>query len=130
MKRIVLAIILGSSMIGSAALAVPVAGEQKLGVTVAEMKAIVLGWSARNDILGQPVYNEKGEKLGTVDDVIVTPARSVSFAVIGTGGFVGLAKHDVAIPVDQMKLEEKKLILPGATKDALKALPEFQYAQR
>jgi sporulation protein YlmC with PRC-barrel domain len=125
-----LALLLGASVLGSTAPAVPVAGEQKLGVTVAEMNAIVLGWSARNDILGKPVYNEKNEKVGTVDDVIVTPDKSVSFAIVGTGGFVGLAKHDVAIPVDQLKLEAGKLVLPGATKEALKALPEFRYAKR
>jgi hypothetical protein len=43
--------------------------------------------------------------------------------------FLGLAKHDVAIPVSEFKLVDKKLVLPGATKGALKAIPEFQYAQ-
>ena len=49
-------------------------------------------------------------------------------AIVNVGGFLGLAKHDVAIPVSQLKLIDKKLVLPGATKDALKASPEFQYA--
>jgi hypothetical protein len=40
-----------------------------------------------------------------------------------------LTKHNVAIPVYQFKLVDSKLVLPGATKDALKAMPEFQYAQ-
>jgi hypothetical protein len=39
-----------------------------------------------------------------------------------------LAKHNVAIPVSQLKLVDKKLVLAGATKEALKASPEFQYA--
>jgi len=55
--------------------------------------------------------------------------KAVSYAIVGTGGFLGLAKHDVAIPVSQFKLVDKKLVLPGATKEALKAIPEFQYAQ-
>jgi sporulation protein YlmC with PRC-barrel domain len=67
--------------------------------------------------------------VGSVDDIIITPEKAVSYAIIGTGGFLGLAKHDVAIPVSQFKLVDKKLVLPGATKDALKAIPEFQYAQ-
>jgi len=106
-----------------------VAGSTPLGVTVTELQAVVKGWSVKRTVLGQPVYNDKDEKVGSVDDIIITPDKAVSYAIIGTGGFLGLAKHDVAIPVSQFKLVDKKLVLPGATKEALKAIPEFQYAQ-
>jgi len=90
---------------------------------------VVKGWSVKRTVLGQAVYNDKDEKVGSVDDIIITPDKAVSFAIVGTGGFLGLATHDVAIPVSQLKLVDKKLVLPGATKEALKAIPEFQYAQ-
>ena len=106
-----------------------VAGSTLLGVSVAELQEVVNGWSVKRTILGQPVYNDNNERVGSVDDIIITPEKAVSYAIIGTGGFLGLAKHDVAIPVSQFKLVDKKLVLPGATKDALKAIPEFQYAQ-
>jgi sporulation protein YlmC with PRC-barrel domain len=106
-----------------------VAGSTLLGVSVAELQEVVKGWSVKRTVLGQPVYNDKNEKVGSVDDIIITPDKAVSYAIIGTGGFLGLAKHDVAIPVSQFKLVDKKLVLPGATKEALKAIPEFQYAQ-
>ncbi len=73
--------------------------------------------------------NDNNQKIGTVDDLIIAPDRSVSFAVIEVGGFLGVGKHDVAIPMKNLKEEQNKLILPGATKEALKALPEFQYAK-
>jgi len=106
-----------------------VAGSTPLGVTVTELQAVVKGWSVKRTVLGQAVYNDKNEKVGSVDDIIITPDKAVSYAIVGTGGFLGLAKHDVAIPVSQFKLVDKKLVLPGATKEALKAIPEFQYAQ-
>ena len=106
-----------------------VAGSTPLGVTVTELQAVVKGWSVKRTVLGQAVYNEKDEKVGSVDDIIITPDKAVSYAIVGTGGFLGLAKHDVAIPVSQLQLVDKKLVLPGATKEALKAIPEFQYAQ-
>ena len=106
-----------------------VAGSTPLGVTVTELQAVVKGWSVKRTVLGQPVYNDNNEKVGSVDDIIITPDKAVSYAIIGTGGFLGLAKHDVAIPVSQFKLVDNKLVLPGATKEALKAIPEFQYAQ-
>ena len=52
-----------------------------------------------------------------------------SYAIVNAGGFLGLATHNVAIPVSQFKLVDKELVLPGATKEALKASPEFQYAE-
>ena len=106
-----------------------VAGSTPLGVTVTELQAVVKGWSVKRTVLGQSVYNDKNEKVGSVDDIIITPDKAVSYAIVGTGGFLGLAKHDVAIPVSQFKLVDKKLVLPGATKEALKAIPEFRYAQ-
>ena len=85
------------------------------------------GWSAKQSILGQPVYNEKDERVGWVDDIIVTPDKAVSYAIINAGGFLGLIKHNVAIPVSQFKFVDNKYLLPGATQDALKAMPEFQF---
>src|SRR4249920_394752 len=99
-----------------------VAGTTVLGVSVAEMREVALGWSVKHTILGQHVYNDKNERVGTVDDLIVTPDKALSY-IVNVGGFLGLAKHDVAIPVSQIKLVDKKLVLAGATKEALKASP-------
>ena len=106
-----------------------VAGSTTIGASQKEMKLVAVGWSAKKKILGTAVYNDKNEKIGTVDDIIIAPDRAVSFAIIGVGGFVGIGKHDVAIPVNQIREEKDRLVLPGATNEALKALPEFQYAK-
>src|SRR6266576_1704187 len=88
-----------------------------------------VNWSAKKNIMDKTVYNDDNEKIGNVDDVIFSRNKSAaSFAVIGVGGFLGVGTHDVAVPLSQIKHEGDKLILPGATKDALKAMPEFKYA--
>ena len=110
--------------------AAQVAGSTRLGVAVEEMRAVAVGWSAKKQILRQSVYNEQNQKVGTIDDLIIAPDTSVSFVVVGAGGFVGLGKHDVAIPVNQLKQQDNKFVLPGATKDAIKALPKFEYAKK
>jgi sporulation protein YlmC with PRC-barrel domain len=104
-----------------------VAGSTPLGVTVTSMNAVVLGWSAKKAILGKVVMNDQRQKIGKIDDIIVTPENSVSFAIVSTGGFLGLGKHDVAIPMNQLQNVNNDFVLPGATKDALKALPKFEY---
>ena len=106
-----------------------VAGSTTIGISVEEMKAVAIGWSAKKKILGKAVYNDKNEKVGVVDDLIITPEKSVSYAIIGAGGFVGIDRHNVAIPIGQFKEEKGKIVLPGATKDALKAMPKIEYAK-
>jgi sporulation protein YlmC with PRC-barrel domain len=121
-------------MLASIALTAPtishaqVAGSTLIGVSVAEMRDVSTGWSAKRTILGQPVFNDKDERVGSIDDIIIAPDKAVSYAIINAGGFIGLTKHDVAIPVSQLKLVDNKLVLAGATKEALKASPPFQYA--
>src|SRR5215813_2471485 len=100
-----------------------------VGVTKDEQKVVATGWSVKKDIMDKAVYNDNNEKIGSVDDLIVSRNKSLSYAVIGVGGFLGIGTHDVAIPMNRIKEQNDKLVLPGATKEALKALPEFQYAK-
>jgi hypothetical protein len=48
--------------------------------------------------------------------------------VLSVGGFLGMGTKLIVLPYEQLKATENKLVLPGATKDALKDLPEFKYA--
>src|SRR6476620_2663543 len=105
-----------------------VAGSTLLGTNYAEVRDIALGWSAKRQIFGSPVYNDLNERIGSVDDIIVTFDKSVSYAIVNAGSFLAVTKHDVAVPVSQLKLIDHKLVLAGATKDALKASPSFEYA--
>jgi sporulation protein YlmC with PRC-barrel domain len=121
-------------MLASIALTAPaishaqVAGTTIVGVTVEELRNVALGWSAKRTVLGQPVYNDKDEKVGTIEDIIIAPDKAISYAIVGAGGFLGLGTHDVAVPVSKLKLVDKKLVLPGATKESLEASPAFKYA--
>jgi PRC-barrel domain len=115
MKPMHILMLAGIVLISPAASHAQVAGTTLLGVTVTDYK--------------RATCLQRQQSVGTVDDLIVTPDKAVSYAIVNAGGFLGLAKHYVAIPVSQLKLVDKKLVLPGATKEALKASPEFQYAQ-
>ena len=72
---------------------------------------------------------DANQAIGTVDDVVIAPDKSVSYAIIKAGGFLGLGKHDVAIPVTQIQSINGKFVIAGATKEALKAMPAFEYAR-
>ena len=79
-------------------------------------------------IVGSPVVNDANEKIGDVDDLLVEPSDKVLFAVLSVGGFLGMGEHLVVVPFGSLQLAGGRVTLPGGSKDALKALPEFKYA--
>jgi PRC-barrel domain len=107
------------------------AGETKLGVTTIELNDVIKGWSARRQLLGQHVYNDKGEKVGEIEDIIISPEKNVSYGIVSSGGFLGIGSHDIAIPSNQFHMGDKgRLVLPGATKETLRAMPQFEYHRK
>ena len=128
MKVLRLMLLAGVALIGSGYAQAQVAESTLIGVAAAEMREVTFGWSAKRQILGKPVFNDKNERIGKIDDIIVAPDKAVSYAIIGAGGFLGVDRHDVAVPVSQIKLQAGKFVLPGASKEALEATPNFEYA--
>ncbi len=126
--------VLAATLIGlvvAGPVAAQVAGSSTLGVTTQELQTVYAGWSAKKHLLGEAVYNDAGEKIGTIEDLIITPDNRASYAIIGVGGFLGLGQREVAIPMNQLtKPNHGKLVLTGATKDALKTMPEFEVKKK
>jgi sporulation protein YlmC with PRC-barrel domain len=104
----------------------PVAAKATIGVTIAETQLVATGYRA-SKLLHQDVYNDKGEKIGKVDDLVISTDGTLSSAVVNVGGFLGVGKHLVAIPVRQFAHIAPKAVLPKASKEELKALPKFEY---
>ena len=126
MKLSRILILTGVALVAPNVALAQVAGSTFVGA--AELRDVAMGWSAKRQVLGQPVFNDLNDRIGDVDDIIISPDKSISYAIINAGVFLHIEKHDVAVPVSQLKLVEGKLVLPGATRDALQASPEFEYA--
>ena len=94
-------------------------------VDVAKVEA---GYRA-SKIIGATVYNGKKEKIGTVDDLILGPPDWAPYAVLSVGGLLGVGNHLVTVPLSKMQVAGDQFQVPDATKDTLRALPEFKYAK-
>jgi len=103
-------------------------GSTTVGVDVVESTQLAMGWSVKKSLMGKTIYNDAGDKVGNVEDLIISLDKSVSYIIVGAGGFIGIGRHDVAIPVSQIKDQAGKLVMAGATKDMIKAMPAFEYA--
>ena len=129
MRTIVLVVFTSLVIAAGAVDAVAQTAGSMISVSTIELRELATGWSAKKQILGKGVYNDAGDKVGDINDLIVTPDKAVSYAIVGVGGFLGVGEHEIAVPVGQLKQQEGKIVLSGATKDALKAAPKFEYAK-
>ena len=106
--------------------ALPQAGVQLVKVDL----SIVAKGYRMSKLIGSSVINDKNEKIGTVDDVIADKdKKQLSFAVLQVGGFLGVGGHLVAVPYESLVIDDtgQKITLPGASKDELKKLSQFNY---
>lgn len=69
-----------------------VAGSTTFNAAVVDVQVVAMGWSAKKQILGASVYNDADELVGKIDDIIVAPDSSVSTAIVGVGGFIGVGR--------------------------------------
>jgi sporulation protein YlmC with PRC-barrel domain len=82
--------------------------------------------------IGQTVRNGKGEKIGTVDDLILNQGDRILYAVISVGGFLGVGDRLVAVPFEELTFGSKDVdgvVLYGMSKGELESVPPFTYAE-
>ncbi|MGB6104461.1 MAG: PRC-barrel domain-containing protein, partial [Pusillimonas sp.] len=91
-----------------------------------EVVETITGWSVKDKIIGNAVYNEGDEKIGNISDVVLASDGKAAYFIVGAGGFLGLGERNVAIPFEEITQNGDKLILAGYTKDQLKALPKVE----
>lgn len=84
-------------------------------------------------LVGTTVYNSANEKIGEIEELIIGSTGSVSSAVIGVGGFLGIGEKNVAVPFNTLKVARDESgnmkVTVDATKDSLKAAPAYTYAK-
>ncbi|KAA5614151.1 PRC-barrel domain containing protein [Rhodovastum atsumiense] len=84
-------------------------------------------------LIGSSVYNDKGEQIGSIDDILMGQDNKAQTAVLSVGGFLGIGAKLVEVPYEQLQFgdtrgsSENRVKLPNATKDSLQSMPEYQY---
>src|SRR5438132_12470422 len=65
--------------------------------------------------LGASVVNDANDKIGVIDDLIVTRDDRIPYAIISVGGFLGVGDKLVAISFAELQLSPDRIVLAGAT---------------
>ena len=95
---------------------------------VVDVVAVAEGYRA-SKLTGTKVLGADKQSIGELDDLVIGRTDRVMFAIIQVGGFLGLGSKLVAVPYASLQISDdgRRIVLPAATKDALKNLPEFKY---
>lgn len=82
------------------------------------------------NMIGKDVVNQEGEDVGSVENMLITDTDNVHYAILSVGGFLGLGEKLVAVPINNLQLDQDKenVTLRNVTKDDLESAPEFNYA--
>jgi hypothetical protein len=127
MRRIVR--IFASAMLGAAALialGAPALGQQAVLVS-ADVATFENGYRT-GFMQGSKVFNERKERIGTIADFVLVRDLAPA-AILQVGGFLEMGSHFVAVPFKSFMIENsgRRIMLPGATREALRNFPEFKF---
>jgi sporulation protein YlmC with PRC-barrel domain len=103
----------------------PAAAQKPVVLAIVDVKLVALGYRI-SELIGKPVYNSQGQRIGRVDDFVIQRDR-VLMTIISVGGFLGIGGRLVAVPYSSLRMTRKGMVLPGATKQAVGRLPAFHY---
>jgi sporulation protein YlmC with PRC-barrel domain len=84
-----------------------------------------------SDLKGMEVVNAKGEEIGEIDDIVLDlNSGKVHAAVLGFGGFLGIAEDNYAFPLSELKPgKERNQVLMNVDKQALESRDGFSKSQ-
>jgi hypothetical protein len=60
------------------------------------------------------------KKIGALDDAIITKEHDI-FMPVQVGGFLGVGSRLVVLPFDAFKIDDRKIVLPHASREQLKS---------
>jgi sporulation protein YlmC with PRC-barrel domain len=78
------------------------------------------------DVRGRTAYDSKGAEIGTVEDLLIDDEeRRVRFLGIGSGGFLGIGKDHVLVPVDAVTSVEPEAVTVSRDRARLESVPAY-----
>lgn len=77
------------------------------------------------DLEGKAVEGVGGERIGEIDDIVVSRDGRLLAAVIGVGGFLGIGERSIAVPFDQLQMTDGDRLRTSMTRDAIAGMEAY-----
>jgi sporulation protein YlmC with PRC-barrel domain len=108
--------------------AAPGAGQRSAASTASSQRRVA-------DLVGAEVVGSGGDKVGEVDDIVISTAGADSVrAVLQVGGVAGIGEKRISLPLSQINVERsaednEPTLRVAMDADSLQRLPEFEYEE-
>jgi sporulation protein YlmC with PRC-barrel domain len=105
-------------------------GTGATGVTEGSGTLVTRDQIEARTLVGKAVYDTNGDKIGSVDDVILAPSgQGAQQAVIKSGGFLGIGEKLIAVSIADLKPGRDKdtLVVNGLTRQQVRDMRAFAY---
>lgn len=84
-------------------------------------------------LIGADVVNATNDKLGDVDEVLVTTDGRVNAVVVAMGGVLGLGERKVVVPWERLRFSSQGsdlVVKTDVSRETLQAMPEYRDPSR
>lgn len=78
-------------------------------------------------LIGLPIVNEQGQKVGTIVDVVVKDKGTEPLVILSVGDFTGDGSKMVAAPLSHITVEKTQIMMAGATKQMVASMPAYSF---
>jgi sporulation protein YlmC with PRC-barrel domain len=78
-----------------------------------------------SELIGMRVRTPSGERIGAIEDLVVSSSHAVSAAVVSVGGVLGVGAKRVELPLERLALDRDASIVVSMTREDLDALPPY-----
>jgi sporulation protein YlmC with PRC-barrel domain len=94
---------------------------------VGEQPNVPLQYLTASSIIGDKVYDEKGERMGDIKDIMMdVNTGSIHYYVVEMGGFLSIGTKYFAIPYDLLRIDPaKKRFIFTQSKEVIAKAPGF-----
>jgi len=75
--------------------------------------------------IGKDVYGANGEKVGELDNVLISPDGRVRAGIVEFGGFLGIGTNKVAVPWNQLQVTNHRIVA-DVTKEQVRSMPRWE----
>jgi sporulation protein YlmC with PRC-barrel domain len=108
--------LLGAALLASAMVIPAYAQSSKTATSTAKVEAAHGEMWRASKLNGLDVYNDKNEKLGDINEVLIDKSGKVAGVVIGVGGFIGMGEHDIMVDMNKLKFVDEPVRTSASTK--------------